>query len=398
MATTPTVYSARPLDSSLTGTMDIDFSRDLTLQHESEVPLLTMLNKLASESTRTNVFKFATGRFAPRTSTANGAQSEVAAGAAMTLDVAAGTGVYFLAGDVIEIVGATEDATHKNLGIITAVATDALTVYGYVVDGSTSYGIPAVDDGATIRRLFSAMAEGGSGRNSSQTVPTVTTQYCMDFEDYFDVTKIQAENAQYTGPERSRLREEARKKHAIDQEYATYFSRLGVDVATTTTTGKPRRLMSGLYESVTSNVLTYGATLEGNELYDFMTSVHSPMYSGGMKRMVVCSGELLANVNKLATAAIRIGTRESTWGPNITTVQFAGRIWEFVEAPALSEARTGAGIVIHPRYMKKRELISTRYEMNVQNNIDKFYRDGFWSVWGIEQRLEEVFGIIRKAA
>lgn len=397
MADVPTVYSNRPLDSTLTGTLNIDFSSDLTLDHESEVPLLTMLNKLASERKATNIFKFAIGRFAPRTSLVSGAETEKAAGAAMTVDVTPGTGVYFLAGDLVEFSGVTEDATHKNLGIVTAVATDALTVYGYKLDGSTAYGLPAVADGATIRRIGSAMIEGSSGRYSSQTIPTVYTQYCQIFEDYFDVTRIQAENRQYTGPERTRLREEARKKHAVDQEYSAYFSRLGIDVATTSSTGKPRYTMNGSFAYITSNVLTYGADLDADELYDFMVDVHNPMYSGGNKRLVLASGDLLGSVNKLATAAIQITVRETTWGPNITAVQFAGKIWEFVEAPALSEARPGEGLLVHPAYMKKGELIPTEYRMNVQNPIDNFYKDGFISAWGLEFRLEEVMGWIKPA-
>jgi hypothetical protein len=375
--------------------MNIDFSSDLTLQHESEVPLLTLLGKLASERKKTNIFKFATGRFAPRTSLVANGEAAVAADNPMTLDVTAGTGVYFLAGDLLEFSGVTEDATHKNIAIVTAVNTDALTVYGYTDETSTSYGIPAITQGATVRRISSAMVEGSDGRASSQTIPNVTTQYCQVFEDYFDVTRIQAENRQYTGPERSRLRDESRKKHAVDQEYAAFLGRLGIELSNTTSTGKPRYMMAGSISLISSNVLTYGATLEDDELYDFMTDVHSPKYSGGNKRMVLASADLLASVNKLAKAAIRITVRDSTWGPNITTVQFAGRVWEFIEAPCLSESRDGWGVVMHPRYMKKGELIPTEYRMNVQTAIANYFKDGFESAWGLEQRLEEVFGIIK---
>jgi len=166
-------------------------------------------------------------------------------------------------------------------------------------------------------------------------------------------------------------------------------------VKDTTTTGKPRYQQDGLIAQITSNVLEYGASLDQEELFGFMTDVHSPMYSGGNKRMVLASADLLASVNNMATDAIRITTRDTTWGPNITEVQFAGKIWQFVEAPALSDRRPGWGIVIHPTYLKLRTLIPTRYEMNVQNPIDKFYKDGFYTVQAIEVRLEEVFGILK---
>jgi hypothetical protein len=389
MPTNPIVYYDRPIDSTAGTVINIDFSSDLTLQHESEVPLITLLSKLKTAKTQTNEFKFAVGRFAPRTSTVSSTVTAGGVGATKVVNVAAGTGVYFVPGDVVEVLDDNNDATHTNQLYVVSISGDALTCRAY---DPAIYGVAAIDAGVVIRRISSAMVEGSSGRASSQTVPTVYNQYCQSFEDYFDVTMIQAENRNYTGPERTRLREEARKKHAVDHEYAAFFSR---KVKDTTTTGKPRYQMDGLIAQIVSNQLSYGASLADTELYDFMTDVHNPRYSGGNKRMVLTSGDLLGSVNKMANNAIRITTKDTTWGPNITEVQFAGKIWQFVEAPALSEARPGWGIVAHPSYMRRRDLIPTRYEMNVQNPIDKFYRDGFYSVWAIEVRLEEVFGIIK---
>ena len=67
MADVPVVYYNRPLDSTAGTTINIDFSSELTRDYESEVPLLTLLNKLKSKAALTNEFKFAIGRRAPRT-------------------------------------------------------------------------------------------------------------------------------------------------------------------------------------------------------------------------------------------------------------------------------------------------------------------------------------------
>ncbi len=391
MPDVPVVYSGRPIDSTAQTTTRVDFSTDLTLDHESEVPLLTMLNRLSSSETRSVEFKFAIGRFAPRTTTHAAQVNATAVGVVATINVAAGTGVRFNVGDIIEGDDSNIDATHTNQLYISAIATDALTVYPYE---PAVYGVAQLNAGSTIRRIGVATIEGGSGTTSSQTVPTVYSQYCQTFEHYYDVTRIAAAQEQYTGPERSRLREEARKKHALDQEYALFFMKKVKDVLRGGA-GKPRYQFDGLISQIATNVLTYGASLTDTELYDFMTDVHNPMYSGGNKRIVLASGDLLGSVNKLATSAIRISTKDTTWGPNITEVQFAGRVWSFVEAPTLSDARPGWGVVIHPRFLKKRVLINTMYEMNVQNPIDKFSKDGFYTVMAPEVRLEEVFGLIK---
>jgi hypothetical protein len=393
MATSPVVYYNRPLDSTAGTTINIDFSSDLTKDFESEVPLLTLLSRLKSKPALTNEFKFAVGRRAPRTSVTTGVTSAGTAGAAATILMSSYT-EYFTPGDVIEVSGAgisTPTATYTYQLYVSAVtASTSLTVY----PADPTLAVGAIPTGATVRRIAPGMIEGSSGTNSSQTVPTVYSQYCQSFEHYFDVTRIQAQNRQYTEPERSRLREETRQKHALDQEYAYFFSHKVKDTTVIGTGGHPRYQMSGAFEQISSNVLEYGADLSDDELYNFMTKVHSPMYSAGMKRLVLASGTLLADINKLATEAIRITTEDSTWGPNITRVHFAGRIWDFVEAPTLSEARDGWGLVVHPMYMRRRPLIETEYEMNVQVPKSKFYQDGFYTVSAIELRLEEVFGII----
>jgi hypothetical protein len=388
----PVTYYNRPLDSTAGTTLEIDFSRDLSLDHESEAPLLALTSKLKSEKAETVEFKFAIGRFAPRKTTVNGAVSAVAATNSTTITVATSTGVYFVENDVIEVPDTYVDSTHSNQLYVVSVSGDVLTVRAY---DQANYGVTAIDDGALITVLFSAMKEGSSGRSSRQTVPTVYNQYCQSFEDYFDLTRVEEANRHYTGPERSRLREEARKKHALDHEYAYW---LGKKVKDTTTTGHPRYQMDGVVSQIQSNALYYGATLTDVQLYDFMTQIHSPMYSGGMKRMVFASASIMGMINKMVTSQMRITPKETTWGPMISEVNFVGYTWQFIQTPVLSNARDGWAVVVHPSYLKKRVLIPTTYEMNVQNNIDKFSRDGFYSVDAVEVRMEELFGVIRPGA
>lgn len=398
MADKPVVYTGRPVDSTAGTTIDIDFSSDLTLDHESEVPLLTLLSKLKDEAVLTHQFKFAVGRFAPRYDTATSQVSAGSVGASVTVPVTHPE--YYLVGDIIEWPDTNNDATHINQGVITAISGSNLTVYpayGVVATPTdpTTAGASQINSGVIVRVVASAMVEGSSGRPSRQTVPTVYFNYVQSFEDYFDVTRIQDKNRQYTHPERVRLREEVRKKHALDQEYALHLSHKAVDSTLLGSTGKPSYRMDGMLNQLKTNSLSYGGSLDNDELFGFMTNVHNPMYTGGNKRMVLASGDLMRQVNSLATPALRISTKETTWGPDITEVQFAGKVWQFIEAPALSDARAGWGEVLHPLYMKKRTFQSTIYEMNVQNPIDKFIKDGFYSVISMEQRLEEIGGIIK---
>lgn len=396
MPTLPVVYAGRPIDTQIGTTINVDFSADLTLDHESEMPLMAFLSRLRDDPVLTYIFKYAIGRFVPRSATAPAQTNAVAQGSDTTITVAAGKGVYFLPGDVIMGPDTNNDATHTNIMIVKDVAGDALTVRAY--DPAT-FGTSLFVAGATFRVLYSAMREGGSGRSSRQTVPTVYTNYVFTQEDYYDVTRLQAKNRQYTDPERSRLREEARKKHALDGEYAAFISRKAVDTTAGGTGGgtstKAVYHTDGLDAMISTNALSYGSVLTFDELADFMTSVHNPQYSGGMRRTVFASGGVMGDISKMALGGLRITNRETSWGVTISEINFAGKTWGFIEAPALSDALPGYAFVTHPAYMKKRTFWPTMFEANVQNPIDKFYKDGFYSVWGMEVRLEELFGRIK---
>jgi len=388
MADVPVVIPKNtPLTTVYATTNAVDFSADLTEDHESEVPLLALVNRLRSEKATEKEYKFAVSRFMPRTSLVNGAVAATAVGYSATITVVEGG--YFNAGDVVEVPDVNDDSTHTSQLYLTTVSTNTLTARPYKPG---TYGCSAIADGATIRVLFSATEESSEGRYSHLTVPTVYTQFIQIFEDYFSVGNIQQASKQYTTPEAVRGREEKRKKHAVDQETAFYLA-LGVE--DTSTTGKPRRQMYGLKSQLTSNVFPYGDVLEKTELWKAMTQIHNPAYSGGNKRLVIASGDLLAQANDFASDTLQTTTRESTWGPDITDFQFAGKVWSFVEAPILSAARPGWGFILQPMFLKKRVLIPTTYRMNVQSPKSNYNEHGFITAMALESRLEEAMGYFK---
>lgn len=382
----PTVRRSGTLSTD-TGLTEIDFSRELTMDYESEAVLLTLLGQIQSKKTKTHKFMFAVDRQAPRLDLVNGAVVAGAVGAEVSVIVDHGT--YFNDGDVIEVPDTYNDATHTNQLYVRSVSSNTLTCVAF--DPAT-YGVCTIDDDVEIRRLTTATVEGGEGTTAKSILPNIYTQYVHKFEDYYRLTDIKEEDQQYTGPERTRLRENFRKKHVIDQEVAAFISKPVEDLSTATT---PRRQMGGLESIITSNILNYGATLGDDELYDFMTLIHNPAYSAGSRRLVLASGDLLGSIQKLAKSGLRITPKDTTWGPSINVVHFAGKVWEFAEAPILSQYRPGWGVVIHPRFIRKRTFIPTKLRLNVQSNKATYIEDGWVSYWGLEVRMEESMGWIR---
>ena len=397
MATKPVVYYNTPANTVTGNTINVDFSSTLTKDHESETPLTALLTRLSSKPALTHQYKFPVGRFAPRTATVSALVAASAVAAASTI-LLSDYGEYFLPGDVIEIQNnsSNDDATHVSQGIVTAVSSDTLTVKAY--DPAT-YGVSLIPAGAIVRVMFSAMMEGSSGRPSRQTIPTVYENYVQTFEDYYNVTNLQAQNRQYIMPERVRLREEKRIQHALDIENALWLAKKVKDVTSGGTYGgstyKPVYQMDGIIAQISSNSLTYGASMSQDELFDFMRTMHSPQYSGGNRRTVFASADLLAQVTKLPMSLVRISTTTTSWGLTITNTEFMGFNWQWILTPALTDARSGWGIVTHPQFMRLRPFIPTTFKMNVQGNKDNYFEDGFLTATSVEVTLEELFGVIK---
>lgn len=388
MPDVPVIYQNQSILSTIGTTINIDFSSKLTQDYEDVAPLLTLLGKLPDATTATNTFKFAINRIIPRSTTlASGSSVGASAGAEVTIAVT--TDDYFNQLDKVEVLGGTENATHTSQGYITTSPTgNDLLVKPYDVTKIFA----AQSSGAIIRVISSRIAEGSTIRPAIQTVPTVYTQYCSTFEDAFQLSIEQAQNRQYTDPERTRLREEKRKRHVLDQENDGFFSRLSLDKSTATA---PVYQMAGLEELITTNVITYnddGKGLSKEKLFNAMTKLHRPMYSAGNKRTVLGSADFISDTCKLADPAVRITPDTKKLGISITTLDFAGRSWDLIESPVLSEARPGEAYVLHLPNVRKRTFLPTVYKMNVQANDANYFKDAFRSTWGLELLLEEAMG------
>ena len=388
MADVPVVYTNDASITSVNGTtIDVDFSSKLIRDYEDITSLLTFVTKIGDEPVLTNEFGYFTDRRLPRTTTLSAASAAGTAGSLVTLSVVDSD--YFIQYDQIEISGATDDGTtYTSQAWIVSSASNSITCR----PTEATLAIGPAASGSTVRKIASDMSENGSGRYAIQTVPTKYNLYTQTFENYYKVSWIQDKNRQYTDPERSRLREDARREHAFDIDYAMMISELGKDAMTDATL--PKRTMLGLMNSFKTNKQAYGQTLTLPTLFNFMRQVHAPQYAGGKTRMVWASADLIAQVNMLANNSLRTSTKDSTWGPAVTQVQFGNWTWNFVESWSLSDARPGYGIVVAPQHLKRRSFTNTIFQMNVQNPIDKFYKDGFYTVTSIQNSLEEAGGIL----
>jgi hypothetical protein len=169
-----------------TANNEIDMSETLAMISPSDVPLLSIIGKDGLEATAPK-HEWLEDILRPldttvADSTLNNTTDPV------TFNVAAGTGVYIVAGDILKV--------EAELLRVTVVATDAITVArGF--GGSTN---AAHASGSAVRLLQNVMVQ-----DAAVTTPRTTTKsglfnYTQIFQDAFTITSTQKATDKYTGP------------------------------------------------------------------------------------------------------------------------------------------------------------------------------------------------------
>ncbi len=397
MVAQPTIVHNTSFSTS-TGTggprIDIDYRMQLVKQRESAAPFLSLMLNINSNSTPTSEFRGFETRPNPKKSVVSGAVA-VGGSANATVSVTVANGKVFAVGDIVKATGASTggDTTLTTTGIVTAVntSTNVLTVR----PNDPALIIAPISDGATLQVWGNSFAQGTTGATPKGIKPDLKTFYTQIFKNAYQVNKTQANNKLYGSPERDRLRGETEIEHLIEINKALYNGDGSVD---TTNDTDPRTNLTGLLNQFTSNIMSYGAELSEDELFDFMTTLHAPKYApdGKMsKRMVLASADIIKWVNKIAISRNAFREMITVYGVDVFKVTFANRTWEFIEDPILSDFLPGWAIVFHPRYVKLREFRSTRIEANIQANDADYIKDQFLTELGLEVYLEELGGIMR---
>lgn len=395
MATEATmVYNTAFSDSAATGgpRVNIDYRMKLVARRESSAPFLSFMLNLNSEATKTHEFRTFETRPNPKKGTIT-TGSAVGASANSTRDVimTAAHSKRFNVGDiVIADTSVAADATQSVVGIVTVVTTGTGTIT--IRPNDPTMKLAAIVVGGILQIWGNSMAQGTLSRNPSSTKPDLKTFYTQIFKDGYRVTKTHANNRLYGAPERDRLRGEKEIEHMIEINKSLYR---GDGILDTTNDSDPRTTLTGLLTGLTSNVLEYGASLDKFELFDFMTDLHAPRYAADgnmMRRLVLASASVMNDVQRIVEDKNQVMPVAKVYGVNVSQLIWAGRTWDFVEDPILSDFLPGYFFVIQPRYIKLREFRPTRIEANIQANNADYFEDQFLTEVGLEVQLEELHG------
>lgn len=398
MPTAPTIDYSIAIDAN-TGSQRIDYeySNLLVHQRESAYPFTAFMVKMAMEKSLTSVIYWFETRPAPEQDLVNGAVAQ-GGGAGQAVSVVVDNPKYFKPNDVIEFPNTTVVAgSTTNMGFVVSVTvgTSTLSVKPY----DPALIMAALADNETINILFTSYEQGSTTTTSSLTRPIRGTNASTILRDSYTVTKTYENERLFAAPERARARAEKEIRHLVDLNKLLMFGKLiaGSGDTSYASSGNLRTQTQGFENFITTNVFHYGAALTSDLLFDYMTQIHENSYGadGAMDtRIAFCSSKFLSFINKMTLQGVRFTNVPSTWGANITRLEWAGWKWDLVHDPVLTKFRQGAAFVFQPRYIRYRPFRPTQFRANVQNPENDYVKDEFLTEPNFEVKLEELHSII----
>lgn len=393
----PTIDYNVSIDTNIgTQRIDYEYSDMLIHQRESAYPFTAFMLKLAMEKSLTSTIYWFDTRPAPESDTV-GADFAVGGGVGQAVTVTPGTPKFFKVNDTIEFPSSAVTAgSTTNMGIVTAVGATTITVKPF----DPTLTLAAGTNGDTINILYTSYEQGSGTTTPTLTRPIRGSNTSTIQRDSYQVTKTYENERLYGVNERSRARAEKEIRHLVDLNKMLLFGKdlSGGGETSYASSGNIRTATKGFENFVVSNVFSYGIGLTSDKLFDYMTQIHQNSYGadGAMdKRLVFCSSAFLSAINKMTLPSVRFQNYATSWGANVTQLQWAPWTWELVHDPALTRFRQGQAFVLQPRYLRYRPYRTTTFRANIQNPEVDYIKDEFLTEGNFEMRLEEVHAIIK---
>jgi hypothetical protein len=301
------------------------------------------------------------------------------------VDVAAGTGDYFSAGDIVKVPSTGE------VFRVVSVSGDTLTVVRGI--GGSSAAIADEDD---LLILSSAFAEGSASGAEKSHIETYPYNYTQIIRTAFGVTGSEDASENYTGKDRSRLRAEKAIQHKIDIERTALFGERALD---TSSTSNPRRYTGGFLYFADSNRKDMGGTMTMAEIEEWCQDLFAHTASGDT-RVVFMSPLATSVVDQLAINAIRLVPSDKTFGIAVRELVTAHGTLMLVKHRLLVNGPGGSGyggymLAVDPgkfgyAYLRGR---NTKLRMDIQAPDVDGFKDEYLTECGWKVELPLVHGV-----
>jgi hypothetical protein len=352
----------------------------------NSTPFLTILSKRAPGMVAGNPkYQHLEDQPLPVWSTLNGSITNVAT----TINVAAGTGVYFRTGDLFVLPSSTGFALPGEVGKVVTVATDALTVVRNY-DGDQVTG-GATSSGANIQIIGNVNAENASIRTVKTTTEAVQTNYTQIIRTPFNASNTLQASTLYGGKERTRQRAKFATQHAFEIERAFLFGKQ----KETLSTGE--RSTGGILQTIATNTTNANGTLTAATVEAFCQSIFR--YGSGSK-LFMCSRRIASQLDLIGEGKLETMPAAETYGVAIKRYVTAhGELLVNIHDLFINDY-AGLGIAVDMEYVKKRYLADDhgardgRLRTDIQAPDVDGWADEYLSEVGLHVQLESAHGYL----
>lgn len=273
-----------------------------------QAPLQALMSVMGSESLSDPEFNWWEERQDPIQVLGNGALDAVTT----TLVVQPGSNVLstggfsLVAGDLLLVENPTGDPSLQEIVGVSAVASDTSISIVRGEAGTTGAVIP---DGAALKKIGNAFAEGTGAPAATFRNPTKFDNLAQIFKTTYDITETAKLTHARTGDPIKNDKMRKMFDHANGLEYAYIFGKKHESIGSN---GKPIRYTRGIMDFVTSHAHTFasgGADWTEDELLDRISPIWDyEAGAAGNERLVFAGNGALNELNKLArdSASTRI--------------------------------------------------------------------------------------------
>lgn len=265
-----------------------------------DTPFLTILqNRLQTQVSGNPKFQHLEDGRLPSWTTVT---SSYSGGTETSIAVAAGTGAYFAAGDLVLFPTAVGIAAPGEIVYVSSVSTDTLTVIrNYNGDGVTG---GAITNGDNVHRVGNTNAEFATLRTIKSTTEAVVSNYCGIVRTPYGVSNTLGASNLYGGNDLNYQRVKKAREHRIELEEMFLFGKPFEQSNTNRGTG-------GLLYWITTNVTDSGGTLTPATMESFAQKIFRYAMSD---KLLMCSRTVMTQLDLIAEGRIVTDVGADTYG------------------------------------------------------------------------------------
>lgn len=364
----------------------VDMSEVVAMLEPNANPLLTLSSRLRKKPCFSHKVEWMEDEFVPRSTLG----TAVEASASTAIDVTAGEGLYFKAGDLIMVVRTGEVMR------VTAAAANTLTVTRGWAGTITATAIG--DEFFCVGHAAAELAA-----SPSMILTQIANKYNVTqiFRKPFGGSGTLEASKLYSGPDRTYLRNKSGKEHAIDMERAMFFGKR-VESNDGGSPARDLRSMGGLINYVTTNVTSLNSS-GLDSLTDLEDFFRTGFRYGSDTKFLFASPLTLQKIDELAMGKLQIFQGEETLGINIKRYVSGHGIVNLVRSKAFGGTGTnasapqtaGMAFLVDLENIKYRPLRDTKLRMDIQQNDLDGWVDEYLTEATMEVKQEKTHAILR---